>query len=216
MGWNEGINTSASLSYLLGTSFRQLPSNESKRLDIIPVDSVCRGMTLIAAAIIERRHEPLYQLATSVTNPCDMRRSIELTSLAHRKHYRAQEGLEYWLRLRLGRHSGFQGTLPPHVGAGAEGDREIHSAHHVAAAVEKDPLVRAERNLERVEKLIELFEPFILQTNMTSSPTTWKGFRTRWPEDEKAAFRLRHPRRLTGGSTGSIFISRRCANGPIL
>src|SRR5207237_81822 len=50
VGWNEGINTSASLSYLLGTSFRQLPSNERKRLDIIPVDSVCRGMTLISAA----------------------------------------------------------------------------------------------------------------------------------------------------------------------
>ena len=31
--------------YLLGTSFRQLPTNEKKRLDIIPVDSVCRGMT---------------------------------------------------------------------------------------------------------------------------------------------------------------------------
>src|SRR5438552_16943664 len=88
-GWNEGINTSASLSYLLGTYFRQLPSNQRKRLDIIPVDSVCNGMTLIAAAIIQRRHEPVYQLATSVTNPCDMRRSIELTSLAHRKHYRA-------------------------------------------------------------------------------------------------------------------------------
>jgi len=92
-GWNEGINTSASLSYLLGTYFRQLPSNESKRLDIIPVDAVCNGMTLIAAAIMERRHDALYQLATSVTNPCDMGRSIELTSLAHRKHYRAQEGL---------------------------------------------------------------------------------------------------------------------------
>ena len=51
-------------------------------------------MTLIAAAIIERRNDTLYQLATSVTNPCDMGRSIELTSLAHRKHYRAQEGLE--------------------------------------------------------------------------------------------------------------------------
>src|SRR5437867_9268597 len=58
-------------------------------------------MTIIAAAIIERRHDHVYQLATSVTNPCDMRRSIELTSLAHRKHYRAQEGLECWLRLRL-------------------------------------------------------------------------------------------------------------------
>src|SRR5207244_12632438 len=70
-------------------------------LDVIPVDAVCRGITLVAAAIIERRNDPVYQLATSVTNPCDMRRSIELTSLAHRKHYRAQEGLEYWLRLRF-------------------------------------------------------------------------------------------------------------------
>ena len=58
-------------------------------------------MTLISAALVERRHKKLYQLATSVTNPCDMRRSIELTSLAHRKHYHAQEGLRRWLRLRL-------------------------------------------------------------------------------------------------------------------
>ncbi len=29
LGWNEGINTSASLSYLLGTFFRQLPTNEA-------------------------------------------------------------------------------------------------------------------------------------------------------------------------------------------
>ena len=101
LGWNEGINTSASLSYLLGTYFRQLPTNERKRLDIIPVDSVCQGLTLIAAAVMERRHDAMYQLATSVTNPCDMRRSIELTGLAHRKHYRAQEGIERWLRLHF-------------------------------------------------------------------------------------------------------------------
>ncbi|PYX64196.1 MAG: hypothetical protein DMG78_30840, partial [Acidobacteria bacterium] len=44
VGWNEGINTSASLSYLLGTYFRQLPSKESKRLDIIPVDAAWDGM----------------------------------------------------------------------------------------------------------------------------------------------------------------------------
>ena len=49
-GWNEGINTSASLSYLLGTYFRQLPTNERKCLDIIPGDlgvpghdADCRG-----------------------------------------------------------------------------------------------------------------------------------------------------------------------------
>ncbi len=162
VGWNEGINTSASLSYLLGTYFRQLPSNESKRLDIIPVDAVCAGMTLIAAAIVERRHDQLYQLATSVTNPCDMGRSIELTSLAHRKHYRAQEGLESWLRLRFDAipvsKTRYQRMSAPAQKAIVKSIQRIMSP----LPLKKTPLVKAERNLERVEKLIELFEPFIL------------------------------------------------------
>lgn len=162
VGWNEGINTSASLSYLLGTYFRQLPTNEHKRLDIIPVDSVCRGMTLIAAAIIERRHDPLYQLATSVTNPCDMRRSIELTSLAHRKHYRAQEGLEYWLRLRF---DAIPVSKQRYDRMSAPAQKAIvKSIQRIMAPLplKRTLLTRAERNLERVEKLIALFEPFIL------------------------------------------------------
>jgi len=161
LGWNEGINTSASLSYLLGTYFRQLPSNESKRLDIIPVDAVCTGMTLIAAAIMERRHDPLYQLATSVTNPCDMGRSIELTSLAHRKHYRAQEGLESWLRLRF---DAIPVSKQRYTRMSAPAQKAIvKSIQRIMSPLPvKTPLVKTERNLERVEKLIELFEPFIL------------------------------------------------------
>jgi thioester reductase-like protein len=161
-GWNEGINTSASLSYLLGTYFRQLPSNERKRLDVIPVDSVCRGMTLIAAAIVERRNAQIYQLATSVTNPCDMRRSIELTSLAHRKHYRALEGLESWLRLRFDAipvsKRRYERMSAPAQKAIIKSIQRIMSP----LPLRKAPLARAERNLEKVEKLIELFEPFIL------------------------------------------------------
>lgn len=162
VGWNEGINTSASLSYLLGTYFRQLPTNERKRLDIIPVDSVCQGMTLIAAAILERRHDPVYQLATSVTNPCDMRRSIELTSLAHRKHYRAQEGLEYWLRLKF---DAIPVSKQRYERMSAPAQKAIiKSIQRVMAPLplRKTPLAKAERSLERVEKLIELFKPFIL------------------------------------------------------
>ena len=162
LGWNEGINTSASLSYLLGTYFRQLPSNESKRLDIIPVDSVCAGMTLIAAAVMERRHDAMYQLATSVTNPCDMGRSIELTSLAHRKHYRAQEGLESWLRLRFDAipvsKQRYNRMSAPAQKAIVKSIQRIMSP----LPLKKTPLVKTERNLERLEKLIELFEPFIL------------------------------------------------------
>jgi thioester reductase-like protein len=161
-GWNEGINTSASLSYLLGTYFRQLPTNERKCLDVIPVDTICRGMMLIAAALVARCHQPMYQLATSVSNPCNMRRSIELTGLAHRKYYRAQEGLESWLRLRFD-------TIPVskerYQRFSAPGQKAmIKAIQRLTSAVPlKQPvLAKTERNLERVEKLIELFEPFIL------------------------------------------------------
>jgi thioester reductase-like protein len=188
VGWNEGINTSASLSYLLGTSFRQLPTNEKKRLDIIPVDSVCRGMTLIGAALVERRHEPLYQLATSVTNPCDMRRSIELTSLAHRKHYRAQEGLEYWLRLRLDAipvsKERYNRMSAPAQKAIVKSIQRIMSP----LPLKKTPLIRAERNLEKVEKLIKLFEPFILHNEHDFAADNVERLSYALPGDEKAAF----------------------------
>src|SRR5260370_21793441 len=58
-------------------------------------------MTLISAARITRRHARLYQLATSAINPVNMGRSIELTGLAHRKHYRTQQRIEHWLKLKF-------------------------------------------------------------------------------------------------------------------
>jgi hypothetical protein len=91
-----------------------------------------------------------------------MRRSIELTSLAHRKHYRAQEGLEYWLRLRL---DAIPVSKERYQRMSAPAQKAIiKSIQRVMAPLplRKLPLARAERNLERVEKLVELFEPFIL------------------------------------------------------
>ncbi len=188
LGWNEGINTSASLSYLLGTYFRQLPSNEKKRLDIIPVDEVCAGMTLIAAAIVVRKHDDLYQLATSAANPCDMGRSIELTSLAHRKHYRAQEGLESWLRLRFDAipvsKERYQRLSAPAQKAIVKSIQRIMSP----LPLKKTPLVKAERNLERVEKLIELFEPFILLNEHDFAADNIEKLSHALGEDEREEF----------------------------
>ena len=161
-GWNEGINTSGPLSYLLGTYFRQLPTNERKCLDVIPVDMVCRGMTLIAAAVVARRSARLYQLATSSSNPCDMGRSIELTGLAHRKHYRSQQGIEHWLKVKLE-------TIPVskqrYERLSVPMQKAVVSGINRFAAslrLKKPPLARQERDLTRIEKLIELYEPFIL------------------------------------------------------
>jgi thioester reductase-like protein len=161
-GWNEGINTSGPLSYLLGTTFRQLPSNEHKCLDVIPVDMVTRGMTLIAAAIVERKNARLYQLATSAINPVNMGRSIELTGLAHRKYYKEQAGFENWFRLKLETipvsKQRYERMSIPMQKAVVSRINKVATKMHVS----KPPLAKAERDLVRAEKLIELYEPFIL------------------------------------------------------
>ncbi|HTV58576.1 MAG TPA: SDR family oxidoreductase [Verrucomicrobiae bacterium] len=165
LGWNEGINTSASLSYLLGTFFRQLPTKESKCLDLIPVDMVSRGMTLIAAALVERRHERVYQLATSAANPCNMRRSIELTGLGHRKFYRSQDGLRHRLRLKF---DAIPVSKTRYETLSAPAQKMIVQA--INRSVEplgfvRPPLAKRERELEKVIKLVALFEPFILDND---------------------------------------------------
>ncbi|MGD1209956.1 MAG: SDR family oxidoreductase [Candidatus Acidiferrales bacterium] len=188
LGWNEGINTSASLSYLLGTFFRQLPTNESKCLDLIPVDVVSRGMTLIAAALVQRRHERMYHLATSVANPCDMRRSIELTGLGHRKFYRAQNGFQHRMRLKFD-------AIPV---SKARYDRLSAPAQKIIVqainrSVEplrfvRPPLARQERELEKVIKLIALFEPFILHNDHVFEAANVERLSAALPADERAAF----------------------------
>jgi long-chain acyl-CoA synthetase len=187
-GWNEGINTSAPLSYLLGTYFRQLPTNERKCLDVVPVDMVCRGMTLIAAAIIARRHEPIYQLATSSSNPCDMGRSIELTGLAHRKHYRAQQSLEHWIRMQFDTipvsKSRYEKFSVPAQKAVVQGINRAASA----LQMKHPPLARQERELIRVGKLIELYEPFILHNEQVFEAENVELLSAALPEDERAAF----------------------------
>src|SRR5271156_1195996 len=187
LGWNEGINTSASLSYLLGTFFRQLPTNEAKCLDIIPVDLVSRGMTLICGALIERRHATIYHLATSVANACNMGRSIELTGLGHRKFYRAQDDLENRLRLKFD-------AIPV-----SKARYEKLSAPAQKAIVEtinrtaepfssKPPLARAQRELEKVIKLISLFEPFILHNDHVFEAANIERLSAALTENEQADF----------------------------
>ncbi len=187
-GWNEGVNTSAPLSYLLGTFFRQLPSNERKCLDLIPVDLVSRGMTLVAAAIIRRRHRRVYQLASSACNACDMRRSIELTCLAHRKHYRAQEGLEHWLRARFD-------TIPVSKEryqrfSAPRQRRMVRAIRRFSAPIPfvRSPLIRKERDLERLEKLIELYEPFILHNEHVFEAQNVEALSEALPPEDKTTF----------------------------
>jgi long-chain acyl-CoA synthetase len=187
-GWNEGVNTSAPISYLLGTLFRQMPSNGRKCLDIIPVDLVCRGMILISAALIERRHESMYQLATSAVNPCNMRRTIELTGLAHRKHYKAQDDfnqrlLAFFDTIPVSKER-YQKLSAPRQKQIVQALQRILSPLPMA----RSPLVRRERDLDRVEKIIDLYEPFILHNEYVFEAQNVELLSSALPEDEQAAF----------------------------
>jgi fatty acyl-CoA reductase len=187
LGWNEGINTSASLSYLLGTFFRQLPTTERKCLDLIPVDLVCRGMTLIAAALVTRRHARVYQLATSVTNPCDMRRSIELTGLGHRKFYRAQNGFHHRLRSKF---DAIPVSKARYDAISAPAQKAIVQAinRSVEPIFDRSPFARQERELEKVTKLVTLFEPFILHNDHVFEAANVERLSAALPPEERTEF----------------------------
>lgn len=188
LGWNEGVNTSASLSYLLGTFFRQLPTNEKKCLDLIPVDLLCRGMTLVAAALVSRRHATVYQMASSVTNPCDMRRSIELTGLGHRKFYRAQNGFQHRMRAKF---DAIPVSKARYEKLSAPAQRAVVQA--INRSVQgipfiRPPLARRERELDKVIKLIELFEPFILLNDHVFEAANIERLSATLIPEERASF----------------------------
>src|ERR1700682_3754057 len=187
-GWNEGINTSGPLSYLLGTNFRQLPTNERKCLDVIPVEMVCRGMTLIAAAVIARRNARMYQLATSAINPVNMGRSIELTGLAHRKHYRTTQSIDSWLKVKfetipVSKQRYERLSIPMQKAVISRINRVAVSLH-----MKKPPLARAERDLIRAEKLIELYEPFMLHNEHVFDCENARLLSAALPREERPLF----------------------------
>jgi thioester reductase-like protein len=188
LGWNEGINTSASLSYLLGTYFRQLPTNERKCLDLVPVDLVARGMTLISAALLSGSHSRIYHLATSVSNPCNMRRSIELTGLGHRRHYRAQVDFKHRVKLKF---DAIPVSKARYENLSAPAQRAlVQTISRTMGPIPfaKQPLAKIERELERVIKLIALFEPFILHNDHIFEAANIERLSAALPTEERNDF----------------------------
>ena len=102
-GWNQGVNTSAPLTYLAGRGYRFYPAKGELVLDVIPVDLAAHAIVPVLAALLLKRHQPIYQLCTSDVNPLPMRRLVELTALGNRRDHRL--------------HGGPMGKLAPHLEA---------------------------------------------------------------------------------------------------
>jgi fatty acyl-CoA reductase len=145
-------------------------------------------MTLIAAAVIARRNARLYQLATSAINPVNMGRSIELTGLAHRKHYRTQQGIEHWLKLKfetipVSKQRYERLSIPMQKAVVSRINRAASTLH-----MKKPPFAKAERDLNRAEKLIELYEPFILHNEHVFECENARLLSAALPPEERLLF----------------------------
>ena len=85
-GWNEGINTSAPLMYLMMKGHVQVPARHAP-LDFIPTDMVTAGMILALAELLEGNAKPVYQFGASRREPVRGRAVRRARGSYKRKHY---------------------------------------------------------------------------------------------------------------------------------
>jgi hypothetical protein len=180
-GWNEGLNTSGPLVYFTGTWFRHLPARKDKPLDVVPVDYCCAALIAASAALVEGKAKLVYQCATSDRHPLTVGRGLELTSLAHRKHFR-NHGVDAIERILLSRWD-----------ARVVGDDHFINVDNMrrltqwVADVSKDVpdsfpkkwkaelkklssrADRVDRKLMLVDKVIDTYKPFVSSNRQTFS-----------------------------------------------
>jgi long-chain acyl-CoA synthetase len=171
-GWNESFNGSAPLAYVMGSWFRMIPAKPDAPFDVIPVDMVCKAMSIAGAALLRARHAPVYHIGTSDRHRCSVGRAAELIVLAHRRYYRTPERTprervikSRWDSILVEPDDAFAVQRNRALVAGA---RELIDLlpEKLRAKARKldDRLDRADKKLEQIEAMIELYLPFMYES----------------------------------------------------
>jgi long-chain acyl-CoA synthetase len=90
-GWNEGLNTSGPIVWMCAGYAWKVPMRGDNGFDVVPVDTVARGMTLAIADALDDRAAPVYQLASGDHARFTFGRALDLTALKVRKGYTPSE-----------------------------------------------------------------------------------------------------------------------------
>lgn len=183
-GWNEGINTSGPLMWLCKSYFRHFPCSPELPFDVVPVDVVTASMISITAAAILGRAAPVYHVGTSTSNPLTVDRALELTNLAIRRDFldsekKTERHLQRFFDSVPVSYEDEHAFSPPKLKRLARSLRGFLEGLDVPALLPKPlkkpigrPLSRgkentelmlegADRQLGRVQKLFDLYKPFI-------------------------------------------------------
>ena len=167
-GWNQGVNTSAPLTYLAGRGYRFYPAKADLVLDVIPVDLAAHAMIPILGALLSRKHKPIYQLCTSDRNPLPMRRLVELTALSNRREHRKDGGTMRWLGPHLeavvvsqNTYDLASETLPQILKQAAAFARSVVGEENQRAKKIEAEIDKFKENTDLARELVEVYRPYI-------------------------------------------------------
>ena len=167
-GWNQGVNTSAPLTYLAGRGYRFYPAKAELVLDVIPVDLAAHAMIPILAALLSRKHKPIYQLCTSDRNPLPMRRLVELTALSNRREHRKDGGTMRWLGPHLeavvvsqNTYDLASETVPQILKQAAAFARSVVGEENQRAKKIESGIDKFKENTDLARELVEVYRPYI-------------------------------------------------------
>ena len=167
-GWNQGVNTSAPLTYLAGRGYRFYPAKAELVLDVIPVDLTAHAMIPILGALLIKRQQPIYQLCTSDRNPLPMRRLVELTALTHRRDHRGDKGSSARMAKHLeavvvsqNTYDLASETLPRILKRAAEIARSVVGEDSERIKQLETRIDTFKDNTELARELVEVYRPYI-------------------------------------------------------
>ena len=173
-GWNQGVNTSAPLTYLAGRGYRFYPAKADLVLDVIPVDLAAHAMIPILGALLSRKHKPIYQLCTSDRNPLPMRRLVELTALSNRREHRKDGGTMRWLGPHLeavvvsqNTYDLASDTLPQILKQAAAFARSVVGEENQRAKKIESGIDKFKENTDLARELVEVYRPYIQELAYT-------------------------------------------------
>lgn len=86
-GWNEGLNTSGPIVWMCSGYAWKVPMRADNTFDVVPVDTVARGMTLAIGDALADRGAPIWQLASGDHHRFTFDRALDLTALKVRRGY---------------------------------------------------------------------------------------------------------------------------------
>jgi long-chain acyl-CoA synthetase len=158
-GWIEGGRTAAPLVLMGLGGLKDWPIRGDIPLDVVPVDLVAAAIVVVAALLLDGRHQPVYQLATADVNPYPLEPLVRLLDSECRR--RAQMN---------GNHSVTRSLLERFVGV-----RRAAPAELVSAEEARTRRVLLQRRIHRAEELVQRTRTALRRAGLPGEAmfTTW-------------------------------------------